>query len=429
MDIKKLMQNLQSFDPELWDILQISLKRQINMLSLVPTTNAATPFVSYLKGSTLGNEFLDHHATEHYSRLEKLACRRMEELYGAEHAIVRTGSLAAASRVVLLGLAQTGDTILSFNLRKQEHCSGGAMQYKFVKFGVEPDTMRIDYVKVAALAQEQHPTIIICSPVNYPWEVEYAKLQQIAQENKALLWLDLGQNCGLVAAKKLPSPVPYGDVVTFATGDALHGPQNGIILCRNELADKLDQAVIDTGHVSLKKNVLAALNIALKEADCEEYNEYAAQVIENAAALEKGLLQTGCHTLCSPTQNHLVLVHLPEGQQGEDTEEHLAEAGLLVKPDILMTADDGISFPILRLSSLDATTRSLTPDDMYKVGVALGEFLQSPQDATTIAKLKKFIKKLVENLPLFSEDWLPEAEVSDLFSNEPDRNALIHWRI
>ena len=420
---------MKTFDPELWDILEVSLKRQINMLSLVPTTNAATPFVSFLKGSTLGNDFLDHHAAEHHSKLEKLACRRMEKLFAADHAIVRTGSLAAASRVVLLALLNTGDTVLSFNLRKQEHCTGDVMQYKFVKFGVEPGTMRPDYEKIRTLAQTHQPRLIICSPMNYPWEIDYGRLEKIAREVNALLWIDLGQNCGLVAAKKIPSPVPFGDVVTFATGDALHGPQNGIILCKNALAEKLEQAVIDTGHVSLKKNVLAALNIALSEANCEEYEDYAQQVLDNARALEEGLKKAGCRTLCSPTQNHLVLVHLPEGLQGEDVKDKLSEAGLLVKPDILLTGDDDITFPILRLSSLDATTRSLTVEDMEAVGLELGKFLQSPQDGNTIAKLRKFIKKMVENLPLFSEDWLPEGEISDVYDREPDHSALVYWRI
>lgn len=425
---QKMFSKLQSFDPELWDVLQTSLKRQFNTLSLIPTTNAASPFASYLKGSTLGNDFLDYHAAEHHSRLEKIAVRRMEDLYGADHAIVRTGSIMAASRVVLLGLAQTGDKILSFNLRKREHCSGDAMEYQFVKFGVEPDTMRLDFGKVRALAQEHKPKLIIYSPINYPYNIDYGELKKIAREVGAYLWIDLGQNSGLIATKKIPSPVPFADVATFSAGDALHGPQNGIILCRQELAGKLEQAVIDTGHVSLKKNVLAALIITLQEAVCEEYLDYSSQVLTNAKALERGLSKAGCRLICSPTENHLVILGIPDGQNGTELAEKLEQAGLLVKADNLMTADDNISYPVLRLSSLDATTRSLDETDMEKVGVKLGEFLHSPQDTNAIKTLQKFIKKTVENLPLFSEDWLPELEASDAQDSSLTMNAMIHWR-
>lgn len=429
MSNEKLLRNLKVFDPELWEVLQTSLTRQLNTLSLIPTTNAASPFASYLRGSTLGNDFLDHHAAEHCSKLEKMAIRRACALFRAEHAIVRIGNPAVASRVVLQALAHPEDTILSFNLRKQEHCTGSQMQYRFVKFGVEPDTLTIDFGKVRALAHQYRPKIIIFSPVNYPKNIDYAELRKISDEVGAYLWIDLGQNSGLIAAGKIDSPVPYADVATFAASDALHGPQSGIILSKRRFAELLDQTVIDTGHVSLKKNVLAALVVIFREATCEEYGDYAQQVLDNARALEKGLKKAGCHLLCSPTENHLVLLHLPESQSGLQAEENLKQAGLLVKPEVLMTADDSISYPILRLSSLDATTRSLQEEDMEKVGQTLGDFLHSPQDSAAQKAVSKVIRKMVENLPLFSEDWLPELESMSEDDADIAMQAMVHWRI
>ena len=429
MSNEKLLHNLKTFDPELWEILQTSLTRQLNTLSLIPTTNAASPFASYLRGSTLGNDFLDHHAAEHCSKLEKMAIRRACALFRAEHAIVRIGNPAVASRVVLQALAHPEDTILSFNLRKQEHCTGSQMQYRFVKFGVEPDTLTIDFGKVRALAHQYRPKIIIFSPVNYPKNIDYAELRKISDEVGAYLWIDLGQNSGLIAAGKIDSPVPYADVATFAASDALHGPQSGIILSKQRFAELLDQTVIDTGHVSLKKNVLAALVVIFREATCEEYGDYAQQVLDNARALEKGLKKAGCPLLCSPTENHLVLLHLPESQSGLQAEENLKQAGLLVKPEVLMTADDSISYPILRLSSLDATTRSLQEEDMEKVGQTLGDFLHSPQDSAAQKAVSKVIRKMVENLPLFSEDWLPELESMSEDDADIAMQAMVHWRI
>lgn len=428
MTNEKILAKLEAFDPELCGQLRRALQQQRTTLSLIPTTNAASPFAAYLKGSTLGDEIIDHHKAHQQSRLEKLAATRAQELFGAEHAIVRTGSLAIASRVVMLALLKKGDTVLSFNLRKSEHCTGD-LQYNFVKFGVEPDTLELNFAKVQALAHKHRPDMIIYSPVNYPRNIDYAGLRKIADEVGAYLWIDLGQNSGLIAAGKIPSPVPYADVATFAASDALHGPQNGIILCKEKIADLLDRTVIETGHSSLKKNVLASLALAFKEADCMEYQDYAQQVLDNARGLENGLLGAGCKLLCSPTENHLVLVKLPEGSSGENIADKLKTAGLLVKAEMLMTAEDNISYPILRLSSLDSATRYLQAEEMEDVGRVLGNFLNSPQDDVAIQEVNKFIKKLVEDLPLFAEDWLPELEAMDDGDAEMAMRAMIHWNI
>ena len=428
MTNEKILRKLENFDPELCGQLRSALKQQRTTLSLIPTTNAASPFASFLKGSTLGDEIIDHHKAHRQSRLEKLALSRAKELFGAEHAVVRIGSLAIASRVVMLALLKKGDTVLSFNLRKSEHCTGD-LQYNFVKFGVEPDTLELNFAKVQALAHKHRPDMIIYSPVNYPRNIDYAGLRKIADEVGAYLWIDLGQNSGLIAAGKIASPVPYADVATFAASDALHGPQNGIILCKEKIAELLDRTVIETGHSSLKKNVLASLALAFKEADCMEYQDYAQQVLDNARGLENGLLAAGCKLLCSPTENHLVLVQLPEGTSGSEVADKLKTAGLMVKAEQLMTAEDSISFPILRLSSLDSATRYLQAEEMEEVGRVLGQFLNSPQDDVAVQTVSKFIKKLVEDLPLFAEDWLPELEAFDDGDAELSMRAMIHWNI
>ncbi len=428
MTNEKILNKLEAFDPELCGQLKRALKQQRITLSLIPTTNAASPFAAFLKGSTLGDEVIDHHKTHRHSSLERLAVARAKELYGAEHAIVRTGSLAIASRVVMLALLKKGDTVLSFNLRKSEYCTGD-LQYNFVKFGVEPDTLELNFAKVQALAHKHRPDMIIYSPVNYPRNIDYSQLRKIADEVGAYLWMDMGQNSGLVAAGKIPSPVPYADVATFAASDALHGPQNGIILCKEKIAELLDTTIIETGHSSLKKNVLASLALVFKEADCMEYQDYAQQVLDNARALENGLLGTGCKLLCSPTENHLVLVQLPEGMDGEEVADKLKEAGLLVKAETLMTSEDNISYPILRLSSLDSATRFLQTEEMEEVGRILGQFLNSPQDDAAMQTVSKFVKKLVEDLPLFAEDWLPEMEAFDDGDAEMAMQAMVHWNI
>ena len=426
MDNKKILQRLKNFDPELWTLLKENTERQSSMLSLIPTDSAASPFASYLKGSTLGNDFIGFHSVERHGRTENMAANRACKLFGAEHAIVRTGNLIAASRVVLQALLKNGDTILSFNLRKKEHCTGELMNYNFIKFAIEPDNFMINVDKVRALAKLRRPKMIIYSPVNYPHNIDYKKLRGIVDEVNAILWVDIGQNSGLVAAGEIPSPVPYSDVVTFAASDALHGPQSGIILCKKKFAETLERAVIDTGHASLKKNVLAALAVTFHEASCEEYKDYARQIILNARALEKGLQSTGADLFCSPTENHLVIVRLTSRQTPKIIVDRLAQGRLLVKAETLMTSNENISYPVLRLSSLDPTTRGLYEEDMYTVGRTLGEFLKSPQDSQSIKAVAAIVKELVDALPIFSEEWLPGAEVTREMDSDLMMKAMIY---
>ena len=137
MSDKKILQRIKNFDPELYKVLENALRRQISTLSLIPTDSAASPFSAYLKGSALGNDFIDYKSAEHHSSLERIAVKRACELFNAEHAIVRLGTSAAASSVVLQAFAKPDDDILSFNNRKSEYCKGDAMDFNFIKYSLE----------------------------------------------------------------------------------------------------------------------------------------------------------------------------------------------------------------------------------------------------------------------------------------------------
>lgn len=417
MDTEKLLSRMAGFDPSLYAIVDREIERQLDTLSLVPTANAASPFISYLRGSALGNSFMDNHSMEMPSELESMATARAAALYGADHAIVRLGSIGVASRVVFFALAKSGDTIMSFNLRKSEFCTGEHMQYNFVNFCRNPQTKELDYDAIEAKAKECKPKILIMSPVNYTHKVDYARLSDIAHAVGAKLWADLGQNAGLIAAKQLPSPMPFADVVTFPA-DVLHGPQNGIILCHSDLAKTLDNALITSGHASVKMNVLAALAMVFHEADTPEFRQYSEQVIANARALEKGLTESGIDIITPNTQNHLVLPVLPEGTNGEDLKRRLENANILVKPEEIKTEDPAIHYNVLRLSSIDPTTRSLKEEDMEDIGRLLGAFLKSKQNEAAIMETRDKVMRIIGDIPLFSEEWLPESELSESGDNE-----------
>ena len=407
MQNQTLTESLASFDPEIYGLLQQEVQRQRYTLSLLPTSNAVSPFSAYLKGSIFGNGYLDHHALTSHMKLEDIAASRAEKLFKADHAIVRLSDIGSASRVVFHALVQDGDTVLSFNRRKAEHCSGGWMHFDFLNFSINPETEVIELERVAHIAKSRRPKLIIYSPVNYPRQMDFEELRNIADEVGACLWVDIGQNAGAVATGCAPSPVPYADVVTFPTSDSLHGPQSAVILTTKELAEKMDQSLLDTGHAMVKKNVLAALATTFLEAGTAPFRACCEQVLKNAQALQKGLRDAGLKTLCGDTESHLVLARLPKGTTPEKAVANLGEAGFLVKGDEMLTADESLTFPILRLSTLDPTTRALKEPSLQTIGYIIGDFLLSAQDKAATDKAKAQIRAILMDKPLFSDEWLP----------------------
>ena len=413
MDKKTLLNRMEEFDPILYGLYAEERQRQHYSLSLLPTANGVSPFVAYLKGGILGNSYLDHTAAEHCGELEHLAASRAREIFGSEHAIVRVGNIGAASRVVFHCLAKNGDRILSFNLRKSEHCAGENLSFDFVNYSIEPDSQIIDLDHVEKIARECRPKIIIFSPVNYPRKVDYERLAHIARSVGAYFWADIGQNVGLTAAKGIPSPVPFADVVTFSANDSLRGPQTAVILTTKKLAQAMDDTVINTGHVALKNNVLAALAMALKEATDEKFFSYAKQVLQNAKALQKGIVEGGLKVMCGGTDTHLVLMHLSDILDARVPTAVLSRAGIEVKADEIVTFDEDCRFNALRLSALNPTTRSFKEEDMETVGNIIAELFLSPLDTKDIENAHRRVRELVGDKPLFADEWIVEDSDED----------------
>ncbi len=412
MERENLLSTIASFDPELYEFFQEELQKQKYTLSLMPEENYSSPLSTYLEGSILTNTLMTHHDEKKPVGLEAITLERINKLFGSEHAIIRTGNIAAASRVIFYSLVKKGDTILSLDSRKKDHCNTKNLDFNFVSFSINPDTQLLDLDKVKKLAQAYKPKMLIFSPVNYPRIIDYEKLANIAHEVGAYMWFDICQNVGLIAAKQIPSPVPYGDVITFSTHDSLRGPQSAVILCKTSLADVMDKTVISTGHFALKKNILASMAIVFKEAGTEKFKEYIKQVIANAKALQKALEINGIDSLCGNTDTNLVLVNLSKlGIDLNDAQNALRDAGLIVKPTVLTTDNETVSFSILRLSSLILTTRGLKEQQMMRIGEMIAKILLNLHDNSTIEQVRQDVVDMAIMYPLFSDEWIGSSNV------------------
>ena len=410
MKREEVANHLKTFDPEIYGLLEEERQRQRYTLSLMPNMNAMSPFAKYLEGSVLTNSFFDRHdeTTSGGLHLDAIVRARAVELFHCDHAIVRLGNIVAASRVVFQALLESGDTVLSFNLRKKDHVAG--LSYNFENYGIEPGTQEIDWGAVREQAERVRPRLIIFSPVSYPRTIDYQILYEIAQTVDAYLWVDISQSVGLVAAKLVPSPVLLADVVTFSTRDSLRGPDGAVLLTKRDIAARMDAAVINTGHEALHMNHLAALGVVLREAGSDRYRSYAAQVVQNAQVLARTLADHGASVLCGGTDTHLVLASAAAGIDTAAAVKAIGQMGIRVKTDNVPTMNSGLFLHALRLSTSNPTTRGMREEDIAYIGSLLAKPLTTVLTPEEIEKMRQEIVALVKDAPVFSEEWMGDSE-------------------
>ncbi len=283
-------------DPEVCDALELELARQQGNIELIASENIVTPAVMAAAGSHLTNKYAEGYPAkryyggcEHVDIVEKLAIERACELFGAKYANVQAHSGANANLATFFALLQTGDTVLSMSLAHGGHLSHGSpvnisgKYFNIVPYEVEQSTSMIDYDKVAKLAKECKPKLILAGASAYPRALDFKKFREIADSVGAYLMVDMAHIAGLVATGCHASPVPYADVVTTTTHKTLRGPRGGLILTNNEeIATKINKAIFPGTQGGPLMHIIAAKAVALKEAMSEDFKNYQRQIVKNA---------------------------------------------------------------------------------------------------------------------------------------------------
>ena len=404
---------IRGFDPDLYTYFENELEHQRLSLSFIPDENSTSPLCAAIMGSVLVNSSRNISASRLVG-LESLTANRLCNLFGAEHANVRTITIEAASRVVFQALTKRGDVVMSLDLRKKEHCNSENLAYRFVNFGVDPATGRINYDKLLKQAKECKPQLIIISPINYPLSIDYKRCAVIAKECGAILWSDISQTAGLIAGGEMPSPVPYADVVTFTAHGGMQGPQSSVILCTNELASAIDRVVLTSGHNGLQTAQLAALSARVHEMQDSVFSEYSKAVVENAKALAEGLKAGGMRLLCDGTDSHLVIVNAKScAISSRGAQELLADIGINVRICQMLTDDPNVKYDAIRFSTLPSTTRGIHKDQLKALGEEIGKFLYHPDDNNTRILHEK-VSKITVGLPVFFKGWLTDTVKENL---------------
>jgi glycine hydroxymethyltransferase len=391
---------LRAGDPEIAEVVLDELDRLRGGLQLIASENLTSPAVLAALGSTLSNKYAEGYPGRRYyggcrvvDRAEEIGIARAEELFGADHANLQPHSGAQANFAVYAALLAPGDTVLAMSLPHGGHLTHGSRVnfsgkwFDVVAYGVREDTELIDYDQVRDLARQHRPKMIICGATAYPRLIDFAAFRAIADEVGAWLMVDAAHFIGLVAGGAIPSPVPYADVVSFTTHKVLRGPRGGMILCREELAARIDKAVFPFSQGGPLMHAVAAKAVALKEAASPEYAGYARQVIVNAQALADGLAAEGIRPVAGGTDTHLALLDLRAlGVTGRDAEARCDAARITLNKNAIPydPQPPAVSSGI-RVGTPAVTTQGMREDEMKDIAAFIARAVREPSAAADVA--------------------------------------------
>ncbi len=403
-------------DPELWSAIQQENQRQQDHIELIASENYASPAVMEAQGSQLTNKYAEGYPGKRYyggcefvDIAEQLAIDRLKELFGANFANVQANSGSQANQAVLLGLLQPGDTIMGMSLAEGGHLTHGmalnmsGKWFKVVSYGLDANEA-IDYDKMEKLAHEHKPKLIIAGASAYALKIDWARFQKVAKDVGAYFMVDMAHYAGLIAGGVYPNPVPFADVVTSTTHKSLRGPRGGIILSNDEeIAKKINSAIFPGLQGGPLMHVIAGKAVAFKEALSPEFKAYQQQVVKNADALAKALIERGLRIVSGRTESHVMLVDLrAKKMTGKEAEAILGSAHITCnKNGIPNDPEKPFVTSGIRLGSPAMTTRGFKEAEATRVGHLIADVLDNPHDAATIERVKAEVKQLTDAFPVY----------------------------
>ena len=152
------------------------------------------------------------------------------------------------------------------------------------------------------------------------------------------------------------------------------------------MSQVLDSAVFPGVQGGPLEHVIAAKAVAFGEAIDPKFETYTKQVVANARALAKAMMDRGFEIVSGGTDNHLMLVDLRnKGVNGKETEKALVRAEITCNKN-MVPFDDKSAFTTsgIRLGTAAVTTRGLVEQDMETIADLINQVVTNIQDEKTI---------------------------------------------
>ena len=404
------------YDKEVGDAMNAELARQRRNLELIASENIVSPAVMAAMGSVLTNKYAEGYSGKRYyggcecvDVVEDIAIARAKKLFGAEFVNVQPHSGAQANLAVYFALLQPGDTVLGMSLADGGHLTHGSpvnmsgKYYNFVPYGVDEKIGRIDYDALRALAIEKKPKLIVAGASAYPRAIDFKRISEIAKEVGAYFMVDMAHIAGLVAAGEHESPVPYADVVTTTTHKTLRGPRGGMILCKEELGKQINKAIFPGTQGGPLMHVIAGKAVCLGEALSDSFKAYQHQVVLNARALAKALMEKGFNLVSGGTDNHLMLVDLQNRNvTGKELEKRLDTVYITVNKNAVPNDPQSPFITSgIRIGTPAVTSRGLKEEDMEIIADCI--YKTATDYENTADEVRAAVNAICAKYPLYQD--------------------------
>ncbi len=391
-------------DSQIKKLIAAEEKRQKKVINLIPSENYASKDVLEALGSVFDDKYSEGYPGKRYyggqentDKIELLCQERALKLFKLDPAVwavnVQPLSGGPANLAVYLGLVPPGEKVMALPLSSGGHLSHGqpvsitGKFWKQIPCALNPETELLDYAKMKEGAAREKPKVILVGFTAYPRVVDFKKSREAAAAAGAFLMVDMSHFAGLVAGGAYPSPFPYADVVTTTTHKTLRGPRGAMIFSRKDrkLGDKsiatlIDKAVFPGLQGGPHMSQIAAIAVALKEADSPKFRTYASRVVANAKVLAAELKGLGWRVISGGTDSHLVLVDTwmgGKGVPGKEAEARLEKAGIICNKNTIPGETRSPFDPSgIRLGTPAETTRGRTEKDFKKIAEKIDRVLR-----------------------------------------------------
>lgn len=409
-----LFKDVKAADPEVAEAIAAETVRQNCHIELIASENWVSPAVMEAMGSQMTNKYAEGYPGKRYyggcqcvDIVENLAIDRAKKLFGCDYANVQPHSGAQANMAVQFAMLEPGDTVMGMNLNHGGHLTHGSpvnfsgKYFHIVPYGVNDEGF-IDYDNVREIALECKPKMIIAGASAYARIIDFKKFREIADEAGAYLFVDMAHIAGLIAAGLHPSPFPHAHVVTTTTHKTLRGPRGGMILANQEEADKFNfnKAVFPGIQGGPLMHVIASKAVCFKEALDDSFVKYQKNVVDNAKALAKGLMDRDIKLVSGGTDNHMMLVDLTPYDLTGKTVEKLLDFVRITCNKNTIPNDPKSPFVTsgIRLGTPAVTSRGFNTKDMDMVAEAIALMIKNKEERAD--EVRSMVKVLTDKYPL-----------------------------
>lgn len=413
------LQQVKEIAPEIAASVVNELENQRRHLKLVASENYCSLNVQAAMGNLLTDKYAEGFPEHRYyggcvniDAVENAAAREAEKLFGADYAYVQPHSGADTNLVAYwailsakvetptleeLGVKSLQDlTDEQFDsLRKKfgsqrlmglDYSCGGhlthgyrmnvsARMFESHPYGVDKETGLLDYDAIEKQAMEVKPLILLTGFSAYPRRINFKRFREIADKCGAVLMVDMAHFAGLVAGKVFTGdydPVKWADFVTTTTHKTLRGPRGALILCKEQYRDYVNKGcpMVLGGPLG---HVMAAKAVALKEANTKAFQDYAHNVVKNAASLADECMALGMKLQTGGTENHLMLIDVTTyGLTGKQAEAALFQCGVTANANALPYDKNGAWWTSgIRVGTPGLTTLGMNAADMKEVAAII----------------------------------------------------------